>query len=139
MVILKKMMNFYNSYDFTFTETAELLVNRYTFSIVLKSEWWCFNFQKHIEGKLLNGWNVNKVLWVEHLDKTKTTYFPSRFSSSATTGFMLSLGLGLPSGRPRWDMRITALAPFSKASLTVGRAAAILENTRKIGSILIKT
>ena len=35
MVILKKM-NFYNSYDFTFTETAELFMKRYMFSIVLK-------------------------------------------------------------------------------------------------------
>src|SRR5690606_36128510 len=52
----------------------------------------------------------------------KVTLLPSSFSSSGTTGFSEYLGLTLPSGRPRWDMSTTALAPLSMAYLMVGTA-----------------
>lgn len=52
----------------------------------------------------------------------KVTFLPNSFSSSGTTGLRLYFGLGFPSGRPRWDMRMTALAPLSMAYLIVGRA-----------------
>ena len=56
----------------------------------------------------------------------KVTFFPSSsFSSSGTTGARLYLSLRLPSGRPRWDMRITALAPWSMAYLMEGTAPTI--------------
>lgn len=50
---------------------------------------------------------------------------PNSFSSSGTTGCRLYLGLGLPLGRPRWDIRTTALAPLSMAYLMVGIAPAM--------------
>ena len=52
----------------------------------------------------------------------KVTLLPSCFSSTGTTGLSEYLGLTLPSGRPRCDMRITALAPLSMADLMVGMA-----------------
>jgi hypothetical protein len=54
------------------------------------------------------------------------TFFPpNSFSSSGTTGLREYLGFAFPSGRPRWDMRMTALAPLSIAYLIVGTAPAI--------------
>lgn len=55
----------------------------------------------------------------------KVTDLPSSFSSSGTTGFRLYLGLGLPLGRPKWDIRTTVLAPLSRACLMVGMAPAM--------------
>jgi hypothetical protein len=55
----------------------------------------------------------------------KITLLPSSFSSSGTTGLRLYFGFAFPSGRPRCDMRMTALAPFSTAYLIVGRAPTI--------------
>ena len=52
----------------------------------------------------------------------KVTFLPNSFSSSGTTGLRLYFGLGFPSGRPRCDMRMTALAPCSMAYLMVGSA-----------------
>lgn len=48
----------------------------------------------------------------------------ARITLSAT-GFRVNLGLTRPSGRPRWDMRMTALAPFLRASSMVGMAPLI--------------
>jgi hypothetical protein len=49
---------------------------------------------------------------------------PSRPASAVATGARLYCGMALPSGRPRWDMRMTA-APWSRAYLIVGKAASI--------------
>jgi len=42
--------------------------------------------------------------------------------SFSAIGLRVSAASGLPSGRPRWDMRITALAPFLSARSMVGMA-----------------
>ena len=52
----------------------------------------------------------------------RVTLLPRSFSSSGTTGFSEYLGLTWPLGRPRWDMRMTAFAPWSMAYLMVGTA-----------------
>ena len=56
----------------------------------------------------------------------QTTHLPSTFLSSSATGFRENLSTALPSGRPRWLIKITALAPLSSACLIVGNAATIL-------------
>ncbi len=53
------------------------------------------------------------------------TLLPRSFSNSGTTGFRENFALTFPSGHPRWDIRTTALAPFSMAYLIVGTAPAI--------------
>jgi len=50
------------------------------------------------------------------------TGLPISSPSLSATGLRVIDGFGRPSGRPRCDMRITALAPFSRASLIVGMA-----------------
>ena len=55
------------------------------------------------------------------------TYLPSRDLSSTATGSKEYLsGMGTPSGRPRWLIRTTDLAPLSKQNLMLGMAALIL-------------
>lgn len=60
-----------------------------------------------------------------HASHTKTNLFNKVFNSSAT-GFNVYFWFGLPSGRPRCDIRTTDLAPLSKAYLIVSNAATIL-------------
>mmetsp|Transcript_25187 Transcript_25187/g.76449 ORF Transcript_25187/g.76449 Transcript_25187/m.76449 type:complete len:256 (+) Transcript_25187:1189-1956(+) len=50
------------------------------------------------------------------------TGFPAMVSRHLATGASENSGLGSPSGRPRCDMRITALAPLSRQCLIVGMA-----------------
>ena len=61
-----------------------------------------------------------------HLPSALATYFFSSFLSSSATGFMVALGSGCPSGRPRCDMSTTDLAFLSNAYLMVSKAATIL-------------
>mmetsp|Transcript_8416 Transcript_8416/g.19661 ORF Transcript_8416/g.19661 Transcript_8416/m.19661 type:complete len:253 (-) Transcript_8416:4-762(-) len=56
----------------------------------------------------------------------KVTGLPMSSPSLSAMGLRENFGLARPSGRPRWDMRITALAPLSRASLIVGMAPLIL-------------
>jgi len=55
----------------------------------------------------------------------KVTGFPSCFSTSGITGFKEYFSTFFPSGRPRWDIKMTALAPLSRAYLMVGTAPTI--------------
>ena len=53
-----------------------------------------------------------------------TSRFNKAFSSSAT-GARENLACFRPSGRPRWDIRTTDVAPWSSANWIVGTAAAM--------------
>lgn len=58
----------------------------------------------------------------------QSTHFPSRVLSSAATGSREYLsGTKFPSGRPRWLISTTDLAPWSRQCLMVGTAALILK------------
>lgn len=53
------------------------------------------------------------------------TYLFNSFCKTATHGRNEYLQLRKPSGRPKWEAKITAAAPFSKMKRTVGIAATI--------------
>lgn len=57
-----------------------------------------------------------------------TAHLPSRLFSSAATGSRENFsGMKFPSGRPRWLIRTTDLAPLSRQCLMLGTAALILK------------
>lgn len=66
------------------------------------------------------------------------THFPNRLLSSAATGSREYLsGMGTPSGRPKWLISTTALAPLSKQCLIDGTAALILCLQKEINQFLV--
>ena len=64
--------------------------------------------------------------WERERGAWRVTHVSRSFSSSAATGLRVYLGLGCPSGLPRWDISTTLLAPCSSAYLMVGSAATML-------------
>ena len=54
-----------------------------------------------------------------------TTLRSRSFSNSSATGFKEYFSEGLPSGRPRWDIKVIVLASWSMQYLMVGNAATI--------------
>ena len=64
------------------------------------------------------------------------THLPITFLSSSATGLSEYWGSALPSGRPRWLIKIIALAPLSIACLMVGTAAVILPCTSSLFHVM---
>ena len=59
------------------------------------------------------------------------TYLPRCASRTAFTGLREYFSCLLPSGRPRWLIKTTDLAPFSRQCLMVGMAASILKTSKQ--------
>lgn len=84
--------------------------------------WWLF-----VSQHTLSSLSVYLSCWQSWVDSL-STHFPSRVLSSATTGSREYFsGMGFPSGRPRWLMSTTDLAPLSRQCWMLGTAALILK------------